>query len=276
VNWWDRLLWQLGFSICHQEPDRLLRFGSHSLFVCSRDTGLFVSFFTVILLASLSRGRKKGGIYWPLILFAAAGIAFFAWDGLSSYLGYRESSNLIRFLSGLAAGSGLAILIAPWMNRLLFGASRCQKLGSRPADLTAVFAGPGLMAALYLIRPEPLFTLAETWLAICVAGTFWALNLLLVSMLFEKRLRGFGFYKALLALLFTAAELGASHGLHRLLLHHGPGTPPLNAPPLPPKSLPGLAPTCLIPGLLWYIYNIDELPGIFWRSRCTPRKKRYG
>ncbi|OFW55408.1 MAG: hypothetical protein A2V52_03410 [Actinobacteria bacterium RBG_19FT_COMBO_54_7] len=223
ISWWDRLLWQLGFAICHQEPDRLLRFGDRSLFVCSRDTGLFVSFFTVLLFTSFLRGRKRGGWPpWPLTLFAIAGIFFLAWDGSTSYLGYRESSNLMRFFSGLTAGGGLALLVAPWFNRTLFGADRRLKAASRPADLLAVLLAGGLPAALFLTRPRPLFIFAQAWLAISILGTFWSLNLLLVSLLSEKRSPGFSLHKAFAACLLTVLELGGSYALHRALLNRGP------------------------------------------------------
>ncbi len=223
MNWWDRSLWQLGFCICHQQPDRLLRFGGRSLFVCARDTGLFVSFFTVLLVTSLLWGRKRGGWPpWPLVVLAASGLIFLAWDGLSSYLGYRESSNLIRFLSGLAAGGGLALLLAPWINRTVFRGGRRLKVASRPGGLLAIFIAGGLVSALYLVRPQTLFPLAQAWLAVCIIGTFWSLNLLLVSLLLEKRSSGFSFRKALLALLLTVLELGGSYALHRAFLHRGP------------------------------------------------------
>jgi uncharacterized membrane protein len=225
VNWWDRFLWHLGFAICHQQPDRLLRFGNHSLFVCARDTGLFVSFFSVLLVVSLLRGRRRGGIWWPLVILALAGIAFLAWDGLSSYLGYRETSNLLRFLSGLSAGTGLAILFAPWINRTVFGGDRRSKLGRNPIDLSFIILALGLMAGLYLLRPQSLFTLAETWLALCIIGTFWSLNLLLVSLLREKRSPALSLSNVLLALLLAVLELGGSYALHRAILHRGPGPP---------------------------------------------------
>lgn len=229
MNWWDRFSWQLGFCVCHQQPERLLRFGGHSLFVCARDTGLFVSFFTVLLMLSLLRGRKRGGrAPWPVIVLATAGIIFLVWDGLTSYLGYRESGNVIRFLSGFTAGAGLAVLLAPLMNREVFGGDKGLKTLSRPTDFIAIAIALGTTVALYLVRPEPLFRLAQVWLAICLLGTFWSLNLLLVFLVIGRRSPGFSLTKALAAILLTGLELGGSYMAHRLILGHGPEPPGLS------------------------------------------------
>ncbi len=233
--WWDDWLWELGFAICHQDPERLLRFGGRPLFVCARDTGLLVSFFTLVLALSLLRGRKRAGMPpWPLLACGAAGVLFLAWDGLTSYLGFRDSTNTIRFLSGFAAGAGLAFPAAALLNREVFAGDRALKVGSRPGDLAAAGLAGGALLALYLWRPGPLSRPAQLWLLLSLLGTFWVLNLLLVYLLKEKEAGGLTPGRAAAAALLTVLELAGSYWLHRLIAGGGPapfpasrGSPPV-------------------------------------------------
>lgn len=221
--WWDSWLWELGFAICHQQPARLLRFGERALFVCSRDTGLLVSFFTLMLVLSLLRGRKRAGMPpWPLLAVGAAGILFMAWDGLTSYLGFRDSTNTIRFLSGFAAGAALAFPAAAMVNREVFAGDRNQRVGSRPADLVAAGLAGGTALFLYLWHPGPLFRLGQLWLLACMLGAFWVLNLLLVYLIARKDKDGLTAGRAALAALLVVLELTGSYWLHRLFAGGGP------------------------------------------------------
>lgn len=221
--WWDSWLWELGFAICHQRPERLLRFGERALFVCSRDTGLFVSFFTLVLVLSLLRGRNRAGMPpWPLMAVGAAGILFMVWDGFTSYLGWRESTNALRFLSGFAAGAGMAFPGAALVNREVFAGDRSRKVGSRPVDLAAAGLAGGAAVLLYLWRPSPFFRLGQLWLLASMLGTFWVLNLLLVYLVAGKGGGGLTAGRAAMAALLTVLELAGSYWLHRLFSAGGP------------------------------------------------------
>lgn len=220
--WWDRWLWELGFAICHQRPERLLRYGGRPLFVCARDTGLLVAFFTLLLLLSLLRARRRAGMPpWPILILAAAGVLFMAWDGLTSYLGWRESGNLLRFLSGFAAGAGLAFPAAALINRWVFGGDRGLKVGARFQDLLAASLAVATAMALFLWRPSFMFHAGQLWLLVCFLGTFWSLNLLLVSLFQGREGGGVTWLRAILAILLTAAELTLSYSLHRVLQGRG-------------------------------------------------------
>ncbi len=218
MNWWDRSLWELGFAICHQNPHTLLRFGERPLFVCSRDTGIFVSFFTVLLALSLLRGRERAGTPPPYILgAAAAGVLFLAWDGLTSYLGLRETTNLIRFLSGFAAGGGTAFPAAALVNRVVFGGDRALRTGAGSGELARAALAAALAAAPYLWRPGALYVPAQAWLAASILGTLWVLNLLLVYLLRGKEGAGVMLPYAVAAAAMAALELTGSYYLHHLM-----------------------------------------------------------
>lgn len=226
MSWWDRWLWELGFAVCHQQPERMLRFGQKPLFVCSRDTGLFVSFFTVLLVLSLLRARERAGMPpLPIMALAACGLLFLAVDGLTSYLGWRETTNTIRFLSGFAAGGGLAFPAAAMLNRYVFAGDRSLRVGSRWKDILSACAAGGAAAFLYLWRPQVLYRPAQLWLLLCLLGTFWALNLMLIDTLREREGGGFTWTRAATAALLAAAELCGAYFLHRAAQGRGPLPP---------------------------------------------------
>ena len=223
---WDRCLWELGFAICHQRMDRLLLFGGRPLFVCARDTGLFVSFFGLLLALSFLRGEKRAGMPPPVVgLLCIAGVLFLAWEGLTGYLGWRESTNLLRFLSGAAGGAGLAVPLAALVNREVWGGDVSRRVMGKPSDFLSASAVLLAASVLYLLRPALLFRLAQLGLVVSILGAIWSLDLLLVCLL--KPGRGNKQIKArtLTALFLLALELGASYGLHRLLAGGGPVVP---------------------------------------------------
>ncbi len=225
--WWDSWLWELGYSICHQRLERMLFFAERPLFVCSRDTGLLVSFFTLMLVLSLLRGRDRAGMPpWPILAAGAAGVLFLAWDGLTSYLGFRETTNTLRFLSGFAAGAGLAFPAAALFNGEVFGGDRTARVGARPGDLAAAGLAGGAALILYLWHPGPLFRLGQFWLLASLLGTFWVLNLLLIYLVRGNDGGGLTLKRAALAVLLVALELAGSYWLHRLLAGGGPSPVP--------------------------------------------------
>ncbi len=230
---WDRWLWELGYAVCHQRVDRLLFFGNDALFVCSRDTGLFVSFFTLVLSLSAGRREKRAGM--PplfLMLLGAAGVLFMAWDGFTSYMGWRESNNMMRFISGFTGGMGLALPVAALFNREVLRGDPARKVLGETREFlrSAALLVPALL--LYVVRPASLFRVGQIWLLVCMLGTFFTLNLLLVCLLRPQRQEGL-LARLLISSLLVLAELCVSHVLHLLLSGTGPGSPPQASLPFP-------------------------------------------
>ena len=152
-----------------------------------------------------------------ILCAAAAGVLFLAWDGLTSYLDLRETTNLIRFLSGFAAGGGMAFPAASLVNGVVFGGDRSLKVGSGPGDLAWASLAAGIAASLYLWRPVALHILGQAWLAASILGTIWVLNLLLVHLLRGREGTGMVPAYAAAAALMVAIELAGSYALHRLV-----------------------------------------------------------
>lgn len=223
LGFWDRLLWELGFAICHQWPESLLRFGDRPLFVCARDTGIFVSFFALLLALSLLSREKRGGMPPPAVLLVClGGVSFLVWDGLTSYLGWRETTNLLRFLSGAAGGAGIAVPVAALVNREVWGGDTGLCLLGGGRDLFRALVALSASLFPYLLRPGFIFRLAQLWLLVSILGTIWSLNLVLVCVIRPPREKGKPGWLYAVALLLLPLEMAASYGLHRALAGEGP------------------------------------------------------
>ena len=112
VDLWAELLWQVGYALCHQLPERSLFIGGYQLPVCARDTGTMLGFGVVLIYYLLARRWKRAKLPdVPVLAVAGIGFALFAFDGLSSYMGLRDTSNVIRVISGLGFGLSLGIML---------------------------------------------------------------------------------------------------------------------------------------------------------------------
>lgn len=107
----------LGFAVCHQLPERSLHFGSAVLYICARDTGVYLGFLVAfVFLTFLNRKRQSGLPPWYVLVFGALGVALMAVDGFTSYVGWRTTTNDIRLLTGLLTGAALPLILVPIFN----------------------------------------------------------------------------------------------------------------------------------------------------------------
>jgi uncharacterized membrane protein len=121
-------LWNVGYAICHQLPDRSFFLGGLQMPMCARDTGTYLGFLFVIGLFLFRRRSDRKLLPDKAVLAASvAGVGFYAFDALSSYLGFRSTSNDLRLVAGLAFGSGMAFLLLTVASILLFKASKPER-----------------------------------------------------------------------------------------------------------------------------------------------------
>ena len=182
----------IGFGLCHQLPERSFFSGGLQLPVCARDTGIYVGFMvSLAILVLIHRGRRPNlfpprGV-WPLI---ALMIAVMAFDGVTSYAGWRTTTNQIRLITGLLSGYALAPIVLPMLNWQLWAESDDLPVLGRGRELAMWSAGA---AAAYVILADvmPLTgVFYPVLVAVAVLATLTAVNLVFVAMLgaIERRL----------------------------------------------------------------------------------------
>lgn len=217
------LLRSIGFGLCHQLPGRSFFGGGVQVPVCARDTGIYFGFvLSLAVLTVLARGSRPSGAPRRLVLAVVAlFVGVMAWDGVSSYAGWRTTGNDLRLFTGLLAGSAIAVAVFPMVNGQLWRAP------GRDGPLAA-----GRDLALWLTVLPVGFALVKWGLpllgvaypvivAVSVLSTFVAVNTVLVCLAprFEGRAETYRDAVAPVALATVAAlaEIAAS-GLLRLWL----------------------------------------------------------
>ncbi len=181
----------LGYGLCHQLPERSLFGGGIQAPVCARDAGIYAGFcISLAILALLHRGERPREFPRPLAwgIFSVA-LIFMGWDGVTSYAGIRETTNVLRLASGLGVGYAAAAMIAPMLNDTLWRVSSAARvldpswrlavwIISMPVSTAAIWFGGPLAGVAY--------PLAISASIIC---TFVSINLVIVCMfpVFDRR-----------------------------------------------------------------------------------------
>lgn len=100
-------------KFCHRMPERTFKIKGHYFPVCSRCTGIYLSLFAYFIYAYFFYVDYS----LSLVLLAILMVIPTFIDGFTQLLGFRESTNTLRFTTGLIAGLGLGILVksVKWM-----------------------------------------------------------------------------------------------------------------------------------------------------------------
>jgi len=99
------LLFFLNSFFCHQNPSRSPFIAGLQLPLCSRCTALNLGFAVGYTWIFYSVKRRRFYYNFNLTLALISPLAI---DGLTQFLGFRESTNDIRILTGALAGAALA------------------------------------------------------------------------------------------------------------------------------------------------------------------------
>jgi len=95
---------RIGFAIfCHRRSNRCITIHGHRSFLCARCTGICVGAIISISLAILKLDLS------PILGFAF--VLPLLVDGFSQLLGFRESNNMIRFITGMLFAAGFFALM---------------------------------------------------------------------------------------------------------------------------------------------------------------------
>jgi uncharacterized membrane protein len=220
----DAFLHWFGSGLCHQLPARSFFAGGHLLPVCARDTGIYFGVVLSLgLIAALDRGRHSSSMPRPWVLaLGAALFAFMAWDGVTSYAGWRTTTNDLRLITGLCAGFALSLVIAPLVNSQLWRRREDAPVLIGPLRVVVWLASIGV-AFVGLRWGAPLLGIVyPIATVVAIFLTFTAINVVVVALAprFERsadRLRD-AWLPLLIAGAITFAEIAALAWLRSALL----------------------------------------------------------
>lgn len=99
-KWVNLMLWFDKYWGCHQMPERSFFFRGYQFPVCARCTGIIAGYICAIILWFIwSPGWYIAFFLIPLIL-----------DGVTQYLEWRMSNNILRFVTGVLFGYSILTL----------------------------------------------------------------------------------------------------------------------------------------------------------------------
>lgn len=178
----QQILYFFGRGFCHQIPERSFEAGGLYFAVCSRDTGIYLGFiFTLIIFLILNvRSKHKPAAMPPawVVVMSVLLVAPMALDGVSSYLGLRETDNLIRYATGYLCGTGIAVLASGGMFNLFLRVDHEKSVADKPGRVLALLAVSGLAGVLYYLGysslgvTAPFMALLAQWLAVMMVNVF--------------------------------------------------------------------------------------------------------
>ncbi len=92
--------------ICHRLPERSFHLRNHQFPVCARCTG----FYTGLAIFLIYNFLFPINYTLTVLIISIFLLIPTSIDGLTQYMGLRESNNNLRFITGLIGGFGLIIL----------------------------------------------------------------------------------------------------------------------------------------------------------------------
>ncbi|MDR3137157.1 MAG: DUF2085 domain-containing protein [Coriobacteriales bacterium] len=149
----QQIVYFFGRGLCHQYTSRSLEAGGIYFGVCARDTGIYLGLvFTIVAICLLyARGRTHPSGMPPSWTVACCALLMVPMilDGISSYSGMRETTNLTRYITGYLCGSAVGILAAPALLRM-WRANRPElRMLAAPGDFIGVLCASYALGALF-------------------------------------------------------------------------------------------------------------------------------
>lgn len=101
--------------VCAQIPSHSFYIFGHQLGFCARNLSIYSSMFIMSLIFTVSKKRLPGIPWWLWILM----ILPMAWDGTTQMFGLRESTWVLRVITGTLFGVGSVWFALPLMQKTL-------------------------------------------------------------------------------------------------------------------------------------------------------------
>src|SRR5436305_8501242 len=120
--------------VCAQIPSHSFYIFGHQLGLCERNFSIYTSMFIASLIFVLSKKRLPGIPWWIWVLM----ILPMAWDGITQMFGLRESTWVLRAITGTLFGLGNIWFVLPLIQKTLDETPPVQ----RPAAYTGMYPQP--------------------------------------------------------------------------------------------------------------------------------------
>jgi uncharacterized membrane protein len=110
----------VGYSVCHQIPERSFHLLDRPLSLCARCTGQFLGALTALFYLALFGKKNVGWPPKPVMYILGSLVLVYAVDALNSYLQlypavrpytFYSPDNSLRLITGIGLGTGLGILV---------------------------------------------------------------------------------------------------------------------------------------------------------------------
>ena len=226
----------IGYSICHQIPDRSFHLAEHRLPLCARCTGTYLGVaISFAVLALLRRWRSGEMLSMGMVIVMVCLIGIMGVDGLNSYLylitgrAYLYTpQNWLRAATGALNGIALTMIVTPIFNFTLWKQPSPDRPLKSVWELLAILAAAAV--AVFVVQSEPSWLLYPVSL-LTTAGVLWMLalvNTMILLILFRRDSQAETWREALASQLFgliaTLIELTAM-GVFRYLITGTMGWP---------------------------------------------------
>jgi uncharacterized membrane protein len=213
----------LGFAVCHQLPERSIHYGLSVMPLCARCEGIYLGLLAgFIYLTIVNRKHESGFPPWWALVIGVIGLGLMGLDGVSSYAGLRPTTNEIRVITGLLAGSALPLILVPMFNYQAWKFGSEERIIKSPADFLGYIAAIFGTWALTQITPGWLFWPLFILNGLAVAFAFIYVNAILALLLPWWAQKAERVRQLLIPMLIGAAfgliELGGSYFAHWYLL----------------------------------------------------------
>lgn len=109
--------------LCHQNPQRCFWVFGNPMGLCARCTGIFfgLTFFGIVAIVS----KMKKGISFIIMALLLAPLVI---DGTGHLLGLWDTSNAVRFITGVLSSFGIVFFVYPIiLNANIFGLENHDK-----------------------------------------------------------------------------------------------------------------------------------------------------
>lgn len=120
--------------VCAQIPSHSFYLFGHQFGLCERNLSIYGSMFIGSLIFALSKKRMPGIPWWVWLLM----IVPIAWDGITQMFGLRESTWVLRVITGTLFGFGNVWFALPLMQKTLLETTPPPLPMRRPSPTSAV------------------------------------------------------------------------------------------------------------------------------------------